>query len=155
MGGREAALKIVAGHVEGEQVKREGGLEPDRLFLGEVRQVHQGRDVLVEIDIGVPLGKPEPAPKVQPPVQERQRVGRVLPARQARVAEHLVREELPGQEFRGVKEDLMVLDHQHMVSGPVSSYQYLNPSTAAWMRSYSAGGRVGWRDRDREGESGS
>jgi len=105
---------VVHRKIKSDKVKEHGRLGRDRRVLGELDQVEQGRHVLIEVDVRVPLGEAEAQLAVQPALGQRLGVGQVLAAGHAvlrvfEVGEDGIGKHLPGHQFGRMEENLVVL----------------------------------------------
>ncbi len=124
VGAAEDAAIGVQRHLEEEQVDEQPGLPADLGILGEVVEVDQRQQILLEVAVGQPFAEAEARAEIEPPADEVQRMLHMVAPILAVILEGALLEELTGQQLVGVEDDLVVLG---MVTAPVVALWLVPP----------------------------
>lgn len=108
MGRGEVPAVGIHRHVVRDDIQHHRCLGPNLGVLGEIDQINQRRDVLVEVHVRMPFREPDGAAQVQPLQNQRPGVVAMLRARHADVRKYGIREHLTGQVLGRMEQDLMV-----------------------------------------------
>ena len=109
MGGPERSRQRVGGDVVQREVRGDRAQRRDVVVGRELGQRDRRLEVLLVVDVRVPLAEAEPHPVVDPPLDQRAGVRHVVGAGRPVVGEGLVGERLTGEVLDGVEQDLVVL----------------------------------------------
>ena len=109
MGGCHCPLEDVGEQIDGDEIQYERRFVANPCVICKVDQVDQRGDILVVVDVRVPLAETVQPAQVQPALDPRQGVIHVLSAGHPGIREFGVRVALSHEQLHRVEENLMVL----------------------------------------------